>query len=516
MGKNSKDARRERRQNDPALQAKRTQLAGEGAGLPFGSLPQVAPNNGGYGNQSGGGYQGGFSPDAGGFGVSLPGAVPATGSGPASNPFIIPKATGLTHISQTYPSNYYVEWNITTWRYACDQAIKMGYTLSYATLTSWAYESSAFVQMLFEKLGDALDEVEFFVVDKAGKKIDDWTMELCNKQWQKELRREMLFSYFWGFSGLNFDPYLGKVYKYPMQEIDPLNRLLKSSTFAFYDGVNFSSCPNLMFVQPSTNYEKFLGWMQPITRAFIQMNLTKQNWVNAGKRLAFPIMTVGYPQNDYSRDPLGSDAQINRFKLQAEDIAKDVDPSKGYVFPYTINGKGEIQKAIELDFAEPKAGQNMFKIYSEFNDDEKNEIRELILGGTLSSNGSKSGSGSRSLGEVHERMFKAVIKSKVEWVLSELNDNFLPKIAMFYKNLPEGWKFEINRSTVYTIEEMTALAQVMQASGQQLTAEFFIAMGINPEFFQPAPQPTVSKNGKPIPDPDGNVFSAGAKKKRFW
>lgn len=513
-------SRRDRRKNDPTIQAKaeeakKQKLAGEGAGLPFGSLPAIAPNNGGYGTQSGGGYQGGFADNAGGFGVGLPGAVPATGQGPASNPFIIPKATGLTHISQTYPSNYYVEWNITTWRYACDQAIKMGYTLSYATLTSWAFESSPFIQMLFQKLGDALDEVEFYVVDKTGKKIDDLTLELCSKPWHMELRREILFSFFWGFSGINFDPYQEKVYKYPMQEIDPINRMLKSSTFAFYDGFNFGDHPNLLFVQPSTNYERFLGWMQPITRSFIQMNLTNQNWINAGKRLAFPVMTVGYPQNDYSTDPMGN--AVNRFKLQAEDIAANVDPSKGFVFPYTLNGKGEIQKAIDIDFAEGKAGQNMYKIYSEFNDDMKNEIREFILGGTLSSSGSKSGSGSRSLGEVHERMFQQVVKSKIEYVLAEMNSQLRGKMDMFYRGLPAGWRYDINRSQQLTFEEMTALSQVMSQNGKRLTDDFFLANGLSPDFFEDAPEPVAPGKGtKPIPDPDPAVNGAGLKKKRFW
>lgn len=517
----SRELRNLRRDNDPETQLRRAAFqanqaalaAGTGPGAPFGNLPMVAPSSG-YGNQ-GGGPMGGGAWDAGGYGVGLPSAVPATGQGPAANPFYIPKATGLNVMSQTYPSNYYVEWNITTWRYACDQAIKMGYTMSYATLTAWAYESSAFVQMLFEKLGDALDEVEFFCVDKNGQKLDDMTVEMCTKPWHMQLRREILYSFFWGFTGLNFDPAAGKVYKYPMQEIDPINRMLKSSTYAFYDGYNFAGHPNLLFVQPSTNYEKFLGWMQPITRAFIQMNMTKSNWVNAGRRLAFPVMTVGYPQNDYTSDPTGLNPQVNRFKVQAEDIAANVDPSKGFVFPYTLGPKGEIIKSIEIDFAEAKAGQNMYKIYSEFNDDEKNEIRELILGGTLSSNGSKSGSGSRSLGEVHERMFKQVIKSKIEFVLAVLNTDFLPKLSLFYSNLPDGWRFEINRTPQYTMEEMQNLSTVLTMNGKRLTDDFFTAMGMLPEFFEDAPTPApMGKNGKPVQDPDPDVNVAGKKKRK--
>lgn len=510
---NKRDKRKLQRDNDPKIQERRKVLASQGPGAPFGNLPIVAPNSHGYGNQVGG-PAGGGSIDAGGYGVGLPGAIPATGQGPAVNPFYLPKATGLNVMSQTYPSNYFVEWNLSTWRYACDQAIKMGYTMSYATLTSWAYEASAFVQMLFQKLGDALDSVEFFIVDHKGNKIDDMTLEFASKPWQMQLRREILFSYFWGFSGINFDPASEKVYKYPMQEIDPINRMLKSSTYAFYDGYNFAEHPNLLFVQPSTNYEAFLGWMQPITRSFIQMNLTKSNWVNAGRRLAFPVMTVGYPQNDYALDPLGNN-QLNRFKVQAEDIAANVDPSKGFVYPYTLDGKGGIQKAIEIDFAETKAGQNMYKIYSEFNDDEKNEIRELILGGTLSSAGSKSGSGSRSLGEVHERMFQQVVKSKIEFVLATLNTDFRPKIEVFYKNLPAGWRYEINRTTQYTLEEMTSLSQVLSQQGKRLTDDFFIANGLAPNFFEDAPEPVLPSKGKPIPDPDPDALAAGRKKK-FW
>jgi hypothetical protein len=495
-----------RREKAAESQKQYEQLA-SGPGVPFGSLPLIAPNNGGYGNQ--GGSNGGVSIDGGGFGVGLPGAQPATGQGPAANPFIIPKATGLNVISQTYPSNYFLEWNTTTWRYACDQAIKQGYTLSYATLTSWTFESSAFVQMLFEKLGDAMDEIEFYCVDKKGNKIEAMQEEFCDSPWQMELRKEILFAFFWGFLVLNFDPLKRKVYKYPMQEVDPINRMLKSSTFAFYDGINCATHDNLLFVQHSTNYEKFLGWMQPITRAFIMMNQTKSNWVNAGLRLAFPVMTVGYPQNDGGIN--GQGEQINRFKIQAEDIAANIDPSKAIVYPYTLNSKGEIQKSVEVGFEETKAGNNMYKIYSEFNEDEKNEIRELILGGTLSSSGSKSGSGSRSLGEVHERMFKAVVKSKLKRVVAVLNDDYIPKLSKFYTGLPDGWKYEYDRAEQLTFEEMTALSSVVTANGKRLTDEFFEANGVAREYIEEAPTPPpppIAGKEKPSNDPDPAVNAA--------
>ena len=508
--------RKDRRNNDPEVRKRREKFSSDfgQVSAPFGNLPQTPVTSSPYG------VPGTKSP-SGGYGFGNVKAEPATGTSPSVNPFVIPKGTGLNIISQTFPSNYYVEWDLTSWRQACDQATLMGYTLSYATLTTWAYECSPFVQSLFSKMGSAIDEVEFFITDKNGNRLDELTEELVSKPWLIQLRREILFSYFWGFSGFNFDPIGGKIYKYPMQEIDPINRLLKQSTYAFYDGFNFAEHDNLLFVQPSTSYESFLGWMQPITRSFIQMNKAKNNWISAGLRLAFPLLTVGYPQNDNGNDPI-TGLSTNKFLTDAQMIAANIDPSKGLVYPYTIDGAGNIQKAIEIDFQDPKAGQNMYKIYSEFNDDEKNDIREMILGGTLSSSGSKSGSGSRSLGEVHERMFQTAVKSKIDYVVSVLNNDFIPKISKFYKGLPDGWRYDINRAKPLTIEEMGALAGVVTSSGYRFTTDFFEANGISKEFIEDAPEPAVpvKPQVKPDPDPDVNFAYpipsfAKAKKKYF-
>lgn len=534
---NKRERRRQKRDSDPEVQRKRAALSAGpipslinvpisavvpsgGSGLPFGNLPLIAPGNGGYGNEGGGTLNPG-APGAGGYGVPLPGAKPATGQGPASNPFIQPKSTGLTHVSQTYLSNYFVEWNLSTHRYACDQAMKQGYTLSLATLYTWTFQSSAFVQMLFEKLGDAVDEVEFYVVDQGGNRIESMQDEFVEKPWIRTLFKEIIWAYFWGFTCVNFDPLNEKIYKFPMQEIDPINHLLKSSTFAFYDGILIDECDNLLFIQHSTNEEKFLGWMQVISRYFIQMNLANKNWVQAGLRLAFPIMTVGYPQNDNSIQ-LDNGEPLNKYKIEAENIGANIDPSKAFIYPYTRGMDGEIQKSVEIDFADPKSGQNMYKIYSEFNDDLKNEIREMLLGGTLSSNGSKSGSGSRSLGEVHERMFKQVVKSKLKSMLPVLNEGFVPKLSKFYSGLPIVWRYDYNKTENLTFEEMENLSNVMNANGKRLTDDFFIENGIAPEMFEDAPTPPaggMGPGGKPlkvVPDADPDVHMARPGKKKYW
>src|ERR1035437_3256116 len=455
--------RRERRSNNPEILAKREQYAS--------ILPGVIKSGGG---------------SSGGWGQGQPSAKPATGQNPSVNPFIIPKSAGLNVFSQTYPSNYFVEWNLSTWRTACDQCMKMGYTLSYATLVSWAFECSGFIQSLFEALGSALERIPVFIVDKKGNRLDDWTKELCDSTWTIQIRKEILFSYFWGFSGINFDPISKKTYKYPMQDIDPINRLLKQNTYSFSDGVRFEDNDNLLFVQPSSSYESFLGWMQPIARSFIQMNTNKNNWVSAGRRLAFPILTIGYPQNDGGIDPVSGNS-LNPYKVQAEDIAANIDPSQALTYPYTKDMNGNIQKAIEIEFEQPGSGQSMHKVYQEFNSDEKNEIREMILGGTLTADAGKAGS--RALGEVMERKFDSVVEAKMEYVLSVLNGDFLVKISKFYKNIPKGVQFKFDSTKVLGMQEIILLAQSLQLSGKRLTDEFYEANGISKEFIEESPTP---------------------------
>lgn len=474
---------------------KKTQLM-QGGGNIFGNIQAVGKPNSGTG----------------GYGSGTKGARAAGGTAPGVNPFVIPKTVGLSNTSQSYPSSYFVEWNLTTWRLACDQAIKQGYPIAYATLTTWAFECSPFIQSLFNKLGSAMDKIPFFVVNEKGEELPELTKELCAKPWHIQLRKEIMFSMFWGFSGLNFDPASGKVYKYPQQQIDPINRMLKEDTFSFYSGTNFDDSDNLLFVQPSTNYESFLGWMQPITRSFIQMNVTSNNWVAAGRRLAFPVMTVGYPEDDGGLDPL-TQQPTNPYRNDAIRVARDLDPTQAQVYPYTMDDKGNMIKSVVIEFEKPGTGANMHKVYQEFNNDQKSEIQEMIFGRSLSNNGGKGGN--RALGEVEERSLDDVMLGLLEYVSAVLNTDFKPKISKFYDGLPEGWGFQYNKAKQLTIPDIVALSGVVVSNGKKLTDAFFEANGLPKDFIEDAPAPAAQPGKEMIPPKTADLQMAGLKKKYF-
>jgi hypothetical protein len=447
----------------------------------------------------------------GGYGQGNQISKPASGNHPGVNPFILPKQSGLNYITQMFPNNYYVEWDLSSWRAACDQAIKMGFPVSYAALTSWVYESSPFIQSLFNAIGDAITQIPVFIVDSKGNRLENLSEEICGKRWFIELRKEILFSKFWGFTGINFDPLNNKLYKYPMQQLDPINRLLRQSTYNFSDGIDFFKTPNLLFVQPSTNYESFLGWMQPITRMFIQQNLNSMNWIQAGKRLAFPLLQIKYPGSDNSID---SDSNLsNPYRMEAENYAANVDPSKTLLTPYVIDNNGNIQSALILESQDTNAKQGAHKIYQEFNSDAKNEVREMILGGTLTGDAGKFGT--KGLGEVHQDKLTTVIRARNEEVLSILNDesDFKRKLPVFYKNFPQDWKFDVNRTKEFDISEIEKLSKAATENNLRLTTKFFIKYGLDVEDIEEAPKP--AKIGGNFEEDDTESLSVSiAKPKR--
>jgi len=447
----------------------------------------------------------------GGYGQGNKVSKPATGTQPGVNPFIIPKQSGLNYTTQMFPNNYYVEWDLSSWRAACDQAIKMGFPVSYAALTSWVYECSPFVQSLFNALGYGLTEIPVYVTDMKGNKMTDITTEVCDKKWFMELRKEILFSRFWGFTGINFDPINNKVYKYPMQQIDPINRLLRQSTYNFSDGIDFFKTPNLLFVQPSTNYEEFLGWMQPITRMFIQQNMNSMNWIQAGRRLAFPLLSVQYPASDNAIDSVNN--LINDYRAEAENYVANLDPSKALITPYVIDQNGKVQSALVIDSKDTTAKAGMHKIYQEFNSDGKNEVREMILGGTLTGNIGESG-GSYNAAKVHMGKLTTVITALNNEVLSVFNDesDFAHKLPLFYKGFPKEFKFDINRTKEFDITEIEKLSKAASENKLQLTTKFFIKYGLDEEDIQEAPNP--APTGGSFDDDDTEMSVQIAKPKR--
>jgi len=223
--------------------------------------------------------------------------------------------------------------------------------------------------------------------------------------------------------------------------------------------------------------------MFAIVRQYVMMHLNDENWIAAGKRLAFPVFSLGYPESMDVTDPETGEI-VNPYKDEANLIAKNLGPGSTVVFPFIRAADGEIQKNIELEFDSPGSSQKAHSIYLDFNEEKKNEIRELVLGGTLTAD--VGDSGSRALGEVQERKLRTFMSAVIEYVISVHNGDYLRKIRRWYKNMPDG-QFNINRQKQFTIEEIIAWSQVLASSGKRFTTEFFETNGFAPNFIEDMP-----------------------------
>jgi len=414
-----------------------------------------------------------------GWGVPANKAKPAFGTNPSVNPFQIPRDSGYSKISSVFPNNYYRQWDLLRWRQACDNAFRFGNAIDYAALVSWTFESSGFVRFLHRKIETAIGKAPFIFVSSTGEELPLWTKELCSKNWQKQLRQEIALSHFWGFTALNFNPIDNKIYKYPMQNVDAINEYLKTGTFEYYDGVLIAEQDDLLFVQPNKSPESFLGWMQTISREFILWNNAYNYWLAGAKRNAYPLLAFGYPQQGTAENETGD--LFNPLRNQAEDLAANIDPTKGVVRPYTLNDAGETVYQIDIEEVGSGSKSSKHDVFKEFIKEKQNELERMIILSTLTSG--TGSNGSRSLGEVHERSWDDVASDIIEYVTSYLNSIYLPKLRKWYKNIPAGAKFKHDSSKKYSLEEIKVLSDIMTENNKELTEEFFIANGIAKNYF---------------------------------
>ena len=464
-----------------------------------------------------------------GYGIGSSTAKPAGGSRPGINPFFQPKQVGIDLYSQFFPPSYFVEWDFSLHRKACDQAMLMGYMSLYATLVVWTFQNSAFVRSLFRKYETIITKNPVYLIDSKGSKLDDWSLELTNKTWFVQLCKEILLSRFWGCTGLNFNPINGTCYKYPLQQLDPINRDLRSSTYNFTDVTHFEDNINLLFIQPSTTQEEMLGFMQTISRDFIALNLNNNNWLQGGTRLAFPILAIGYPQNDGAQkrdnegniiyDQNGNPISDNPFKGEAESLAANIDPSRAFTYPYTLDEKGNMIKSIDVDFKSPNGGR-AYTVFHDFNNDKKLELMEWLLGSDTMGHTPDKG-GTRALSKTHLLNWEDIQNESIEMVLNVLNNekDFYKKISSFYSNWPKGARFDINRIREMQIQDVEAYSNILVQNGKQFSDEFFISQGLAKEFFQDAPQQEMQPNIKLIPEKTTNssrpLLLEALKKKRL-
>jgi hypothetical protein len=125
----------------------------------------------------------------------------------------------------------------------------------------------------------------------------------------------------------------------------------------------------------------------------------------------------------------------------------------------------------------------------------------MVFGENLTS--TTEGKGSNALGQVHERKHFRRERTKIEWVLSYLNDpEFIGKLSKFYKNFPQDIKFQTNISKEWELDDVKTLSDVLNANGKQLSQDFFFKIGVAPEDLEDKPDPIIPPQLEQLPNKD--------------
>lgn len=264
------------------------------------------------------------------------------------------------------------------------------------------------------KRKDAISGLNIVFSDKG--KENEAIKELIGKSWFGKMLVDIVESRFWGYSAMWVDLSGGEFHKYkllPRKHIVPEKSLFLNKQ-ADRDGTNFS-------LPPYTNYTITAGETDDLglLLAIIPWVLFKRgdinDWATFNEMFAAPFRKGKYPLHD----------QLAK-KALAE-ACKDFG---------SVNW-GIIPDVTDLEFIQNETGGSTtaYESFAKFCD---KQISKAYLHNTMTTDAE----GGNYKGEVHENSEAGVLTSDMKFVLSILNEKFLPLLKMHGFN-PGGGKFAV-------------------------------------------------------------------------
>lgn len=343
---------------------------------------------------------------------------------PAINPFTVPQVVGKGNIKSKYLfNNYYVEFTVSYWRNAIDNALNYSNLTYLDVIYSWCIQSSPFLVSQINKRLIPLKKRDFAF--SINGKIDKSMTEkyVKNSKWFRPFMRELLLSGFYGVREFCIDRD-ESVISYPLRNIDIFNRGLRNMTYEYNSIINADDYDNLFYFQPETDQDFKLGMLQPISRAMIGIVEMYNDWSALAKRYSFPMTTIGYMANN-------EDA-----KNIALELAAEMDPMTMPVVPfrneYANGGKNLYQ--VEINPVNTQSYADAFRVYKECISEYRSEIMQLVTGGTLLGATEKN-TNSEKLAQIHMNMYNDMLDNDCIGALELFNDEKIRgKLVRIFKD----------------------------------------------------------------------------------
>lgn len=389
---------------------------------------------------------------------------------PAINPFSVPQTIGSGNVKSKYLfNNYYVEFTVSYWRNAIDNAINYSNLLYIDVLYSWCNQSSPFLRSQINKRLIPFGKRDFAFSEngKIDKEMTDKYIK--NSKWFRPFMRELLLSKFYGVRMFCIDRD-ENVINYPLRNIDIFNRGLRNMTYDYYSIINADDYDNLFYFQPETDQDFKLGMFQPISRAMIGIVEMYNDWSALAKRYSFPMTTIGYMANN-------DDA-----KNIALQLASELDPMTMPVIPfrneYANGGKNLYQ--VEVNPVNSQSYADAFRVFKEGISEYRAEIMQLVTGGTLLGATEKN-TNSEKLAQIHMNMYDDILDNDCIEGITAFNDvKNRGKLAKLFKDdrFLKRTLVEIPRTDI-SIDTFERTGDVLAKQGMRFKPEVLRKIGMS-------------------------------------
>lgn len=260
---------------------------------------------------------------------------------------------------------------------------------------------------------------------------DDKVNEQISSPWFLRFLGDALDAEYWGFTLVQF--YINKkgwidYYLVPRKHVDPVLRIIKTRQNDI-NGESFDEYPDLLMIQG----KEPLGILARTAPYVIYKRGTLGDWAQFSEIFGMPIRKYIYD----AADPEALSA--------VEEAAKRQGGGSTYLCPADSN----------LEFVETANTTGSSQLYSSFVDRCNAEMSKAVLGNTLTTEASKTGT--QALGTVHNKVEQELVEQDALAILNLLNYDMTDQFAALGINTTGGefvYVEEVDQAQVKTRAEL--------------------------------------------------------------
>lgn len=315
-------------------------------------------------------------------------------------------------------NNYRIRRDVADWRRALNQAESK--EIPRRTLLYNLYDELVLDNHLSAQIQTRVLKIlglDFKIVDKKTKKIDEEKTQKLQKQWFYNCMRLSLDALFYGHSLIQFDFNDGEVSNVmlvPRRHVRPeAGEYVINQTDT--KGILYRDTPLMDWLVEVGDKNDF-GLLAKAAPSVLWKKNASMCWSEYTEIFGMP-MRVGITNTRNNED-------LDRLEKSLKDMGSAA---------YAIMQNGE-----DIKFLETAKG-DAYQVYDKLVERCNSELSKLILGQTLTSDTGTSGT--RAQGEVHENVLNAITKADILFANHIVNDKILPLLTTHGENF-EGYVFE--------------------------------------------------------------------------